>query len=143
MKCKHITHRSYRKQGFWYCRKKKQQITYDECKKCLEIEPRKYKSMKKKSDKLSKLERERDKNIIKKGICQNCKQYSNRLDPHEVFGGSNRQRSIKYGFVKLICRKCHDNEEEIEKMRKETQQEYEKNHTREEFIQLIGKSYLN
>ena len=143
MKCKYITHRNYRKQGFWYCRKNRQQITYDDCKKCLEIEPREYKTMKKKSKKLIKLEKERDKNIVKKGICQNCKQYSYRLDPHEVYGGSNRQRNIKYGFVKLICRKCHDSEKEKKKMKKETQQEYEKKYSREEFIQLIGKSYLD
>lgn len=143
MKCKFITQRSYRKQLFLFCRKNKQQITCDTCKKCLEFEFRNYKPMKKKSNKLSKLERQRDKNIVKKGICQNCDKYSERLDPHEVFGGSNRQRSIKYGFVKRICRSCHNSEDEINKLRKKTQLEFEKNHTREEFIKIIGKSYLD
>lgn len=98
--------------------------------------------MKKKSKKLTKLERQRDKDLIKTGICECCERYSERLDPHEVYGGSNRKRSIKYRFVKLICPKCHHNENQIMQLRKNTQKEYEKNHTRAEFIAIVGKSYL-
>ena len=98
--------------------------------------------MKKKSSKLAKLERDRDKNLTKKGKCQYCGKYSCRLDPHEVYGGSNRQRSIKNKFVALICRKCHDDEEILQIIKKKFQKEYEKTHTRDEFINLIGKSYL-
>lgn len=98
--------------------------------------------MKKKSKKLAKLERQRDKEIVKSGICEFCGKLSKRLDPHEVYGGSNRKRSIAHKFVKLLCRKCHDDEEIINQLRIDTQKEYEKNHTREEFITLIGKSYL-
>lgn len=99
--------------------------------------------IKKKSNKLAKLERQRDKDIIKEGICEFCGRYSKQLDPHEVYGGSNRKRSIKNKFVKLICRKCHDNEDVIKQLRIDTQIEYEKTHTEEEFIKLIGKSYLD
>ncbi len=98
--------------------------------------------IKKKSNKLAKLERQRDKNIVKSGICEYCGQYSKRLDPHEVYGGSNRKRSIKYKFIKLICPKCHSNEAIINQLRKDTQKEFEKEHTREEFIKIIGKSYI-
>ena len=98
--------------------------------------------MKKKSNKLAKLERQRDKNLIKSGICENCGKYSQRLDPHEVYGGSNRKRSIKYKFIKLLCRECHSNENIINQLRIDTQKEYEKSHTKEEFIKLIGKSYI-
>lgn len=98
--------------------------------------------LKKKSSKLAKLERQRDKDIIKEGICEFCGNYSKKLDPHEVYGGSNRKRSIKHKFIKLICRECHSNENIINQLRTETQKEYEKNHTREEFIKLIGKSYI-
>ena len=99
-------------------------------------------NIKKKSSKLAKLERQRDKNIIKSGICDCCHKYSKRLDPHEVYGGSNRQRSMKNGFVKLLCDKCHSNEKKIMQLRKDVQKEYEKTHTRDEFIKLIGKSYI-
>ena len=99
-------------------------------------------AIKKKSKKLAKLERQRDKDIVKEGICEFCGKYSKRLDPHEIFGGSNRKRSIQHKFVKLICPKCHSNEAIINQLRKDTQKEYEKTHTRQEFINLIGKSYL-
>lgn len=102
----------------------------------------KTKQMKKKSNKLAKLERQRDKDIVKEGICEVCGNYSKHLDPHEIFGGSNRKRSIKHKFIKLICRKCHSNEKIINQLRIETQKEYMKTHTEEEFIKLTGKSYL-
>lgn len=98
--------------------------------------------IKKKSKKSAKLERQRDKDIVKEGICEFCGKYSKRLDPHEVYGGSNRKRSIKNKFVKLICPKCHSNEAIINQLRIDMQKEYMKTHTEEEFINLIGKSYL-
>lgn len=99
-------------------------------------------AIKKKSKKLAKLERERDKDIVKEGICEFCGKYSKRLDPHEIFGGSNRKRSIKNKFVKLLCRECHSNEKIINQLRIDTQKKYEKTHTRQEFIDLIGKNYI-
>lgn len=98
--------------------------------------------LKKKSSKLAKLERQRDKELVKEGICEFCGNYSKQLDPHEVYGGSNRKRSIKNKFIKLLCRKCHSNENIINQLRIDTQKEYMKIHTKEEFIKLIGKSYL-
>lgn len=104
--------------------------------------PLKSGQIKKKSKKLSKLERKRDKDIVKEGICEFCGKYSKRLDPHEIFGGSDRKRSIKNKFIKLLCRECHSNEKIINQLRIDTQKEYMKTHTEEEFIKLIGKSYL-
>jgi len=104
-------------------------------KKSVEIE--------KKSSKLAKLERQRDKDITKSGICEFCGKFSKRLDPHEVYGGSNRKRSIKYKFIKLICPECHSDENKIMQLRRDVQKQYEKAHTREEFIEIIGKSYLD
>ena len=149
MICKHLTKRSYQRKAYIYCRSKKKIITFDDCKKCLKFQSREYKELKKsdkplkkKSSKLAKLERDRDKGRIKQGICQCCGKYAERLDPHEIYGGSNRKRSIICGFVRNICRECHENEELILQLRKEIQKEYEKEHSREEFIKLIGKSYL-
>lgn len=104
--------------------------------------PPKSGQIKKKSKKLAKLERQRDKGLVKSGICENCGKFSKRLDPHEIYGGSNRKRSIKYKFVKLLCRECHSNENIINQLRIDTQKEYMKTHTKEEFIELIGKSYI-
>lgn len=99
--------------------------------------------IKKKSSKLSKLERQRDKEIIKSGICEYCEKFSKRLDLHEVYGGSNRKRSILNKFIKRLCRKCHSNPKILKQLKIDTQKEYEKTHTREEFIKLIGRSYLS
>ena len=98
--------------------------------------------IKKRSKKLAKIERQRDKDLTKSGICEYCGNYSKRLDPHEIYGGSNRKRSIKHKFVKLICPRCHSNEEIINQLRIDTQKEFEKKRTREEFIKIIGKSYI-
>lgn len=98
--------------------------------------------LRKRSKKLAKLERQRDKEIIKEGLCEVCGKYSKQLDPHEIYGGSNRKRSIENKFVKLLCRKCHDDEDIIKQLRIETQKEYEKTHTRQGFINLIGKSCI-
>lgn len=137
-----MTRRSKNYEAYWYCRFYKKRINVKNCYKCKSFEIKKYKEIRKKSKKLAKLERNRDKGRIKQGICENCGKYSERLDPHEVYGGSNRLRSIKEGLVIMICRDCHKNEIELEKLRKKYQMFYEKNYTREEFIKLMGKSYF-
>lgn len=104
--------------------------------------PPKSGQMKKKSKKLAKIEIQRDKGLVKSGICEFCGKFSKRLDPHEIYGGSNRKRSIAHKFVKLLCRECHSNENIINQLKIDTQKEYEKTHTRAEFIAIVGKSYL-
>lgn len=98
--------------------------------------------IKKKSSKLAKLERKRDKGIVKEGICEVCGKFSKRLDPHEIYGGSNRQRSIKHKFVKLMCRECHHNNDLLKQLKIDTQKKFEQEKTREEFIKIVGKSYI-
>ena len=43
------------------------------------------KPMKRKSSKLAKLERQRDKDIVKSGKCEYCGKQCKRLDPHEIY----------------------------------------------------------
>ena len=115
MICKHITKRSYQRRAFIWCRKLKKEITWDDCKNCVESEPRENKPIKKKSNKLAKLERNRF-SILTDDLehCYICKKIYFRLVPredlHEIFGGRNRQISMRKGFVVPLCRKCHDNE---------------------------------
>ena len=66
-----------------------------------------------------------------------------KMDLHEIYGGSNRKRSIENGFVVPLCRICHSNEKIIQYLRIKLQKEYEKKHSRDDFIKLIGKSYTN
>jgi len=100
------------------------------------------KTINKVSKKHKKLERNRDKNLNKKGKCDNCGKYYKKLDPHEVYGGSNRKRSIQNNFVALLCRNCHNDKTVLKELKEKYQKEFEKEHTREDFIKIIGKSYL-
>ena len=61
MKCKHLTVRSNKSLKYYFCRIKKQQLqlNLEQCKKCPKFEFKKYKPIKKKSNKLSKLEKKR------------------------------------------------------------------------------------
>jgi hypothetical protein len=70
---------------------------------------------------------------------------------HEVFFGPNRQISIKNGFCVGLCHyhhnlgkkeSVHENHDMDLELKQLYQKEYEKEHTRSEFIKLIGKSYL-
>lgn len=102
-------------------------------------------TIKKKSNKLAKKEKERfsilTKNLEKCYLCQNKKN-----EIHEIYKGCNRQTSMKYGFCIPICRICHSKTEIDSKLdlqlKKKCQKEYEKTHTREKFIQIIGQSYI-
>lgn len=76
---------------------------------------------------------------------------SNQVERHHVFGGSNRNRSEKYGFVVPLRYDLHPNgasasEEgkhlDIE-LKQRCQKYYEEhNGSREDFIKEFGKSYL-
>ena len=70
---------------------------------------------------------------------------------HEVyFGTANRRISVENGFCAGLCHKehnmsarsVHNNRAMDLELKRTYQKEYEKNHTRDDFIKLIGKSYL-
>ena len=142
-KCINFRIRHKNKQPYFYCKCKNDIISLSDCKNCSDFILKRNKPINKMSVKLKKLESQRDKNLIKTGKCQYCNIYCLKLDAHEVYGGSNRRRSIENGFVILLCRKCHSDENIISQLRKTYQKEYEKTHTRADFIKLIGKSYLD
>ena len=123
MICKHITKRSYQRRAFIWCRKLKKEITWEECKNCVEIEPRENKPIKKKSNKLAKLERNRF-SILTNDLehCYICKTMKlrevPRQDLHEIWEGRNRQICMKHGFVAPLCRACHEDENVKEYLKK-------------------------
>ena len=139
MSCKYLSRKLC---GKFRCKFLKTDIDLHNCNNCSYFAFKINNPIKNKSSKLAKLERERDKNIIKIGKCEYCKKFSNRLEAHEIYGGSNRKRSINYGFVVLLCKECHQNNDIILELRRKCQHEFEINHTREEFLEIIGKSYL-
>ena len=68
---------------------------------------------------------------------------------HEVFGGKNRQLSIKYGLQVRLCIEEHHPEvtdkpkgELSTSLKREYQTKFEKDHTHDEFIKLFGQNYL-
>lgn len=97
--------------------------------------------MKYKTNKLKNLEKKRF-SLLTNDLehCFICKKTP--VDIHEIYGGSNRKRSMIYGFCVPLCRKHHQDLETLKYLKEIMQKEYEKEHTREEFIKIIGKSCL-
>lgn len=84
-KCINLRIRQKKYVKYFYCLDKRHIISLVDCNNCLKRNLVRNKTIKKVSKKQSLLEKERDKNLIKKGKCQYCGKYSDRLDPHEVY----------------------------------------------------------
>lgn len=91
----------------------------------------------------------------KNGICFLCAMrgdYRNHqiLHEHHIFGGANRTVSEAEGLKAHLCvthqvdgpEVVHKNVKNMLILRQIGQREYEKTHTREEFIDKFGRSYL-
>lgn len=140
--CKNLLKRQHKYKPYFYCKVLKKEIILPCDKNCSELNLVRNKPIKKVSRKQKQLEKNRfsifTTNFNK---CYYCGK-EGKMDLHEIYGGSNRKRSIENGFVVPLCRICHSNEKIIQYLRIKLQKEYEKNHSREEFIKIIGKSYL-
>lgn len=144
-----VRSKNYRK--YVYCIKLKKDIAYDECSNCEYKEYKKAKpikvnaKIKKKSTKLSKLERNRY-SVMTNDLehCYICNQQ--RCDLHEVFAGSNRKTSMKYGLVIPVCRECHENISNDIKLTKKLHEigkkVFKQVYRAENFIEVFGKSYI-
>lgn len=101
--------------------------------------------MKYKTNKLKKLEQGRM-SILTEDLktCYICKK--NKQDLHEIFEGARRVSSIKYNMVVPLCRYCHnkihtDRELSLH-FKRLCQKEFEKENSREKFIEIFKRSYL-
>ena len=74
-----------------------------------------------------------------------------RMELHHIYFGKNRKVSDKNGFVVHLCPKCHRVDNGVHGknghlmdiyLKKTCQLEFEKDHTRAEFMALIGCNYL-
>ena len=102
--------------------------------------------MRTKSNKLSKLEKERFSVFYELNACCYCGSIY-QLTKHEIFEVRNRQNSMKYGFVLPLCLKCHRKLQEdadfIDKWKKKAQEYFENNiGTREDFLKIFRRNYL-
>ena len=92
------------------------------------------------------------KSIIQKNKeCYVCKTTYNLHLHHIYYGSANRKISDKNGFVVYLCQYHHEgtygvhgkNGKELNmKLKQECEKKYEENHTKEEFISLIGRSFI-
>lgn len=73
-----------------------------------------------------------------------------RLHLHHIYFGANRKISDKNGFTIWLIPELHNmsnqgihfNRDFDLAIKRDCQRKFEENHTREEFIKLIGKNYL-
>ena len=72
------------------------------------------------------------------------------LERHHIYFGKNRKNSDKNGFTVWLCEAHHRGTYGVQgklgeyldfKLKRECQGKYEETHTREEFMQIIGKNY--
>lgn len=82
--------------------------------------------------------------------CFICKTTIN-LHIHHIFGAFNRKKSTKYGLIVPLCARHHNMSDEGVhfnkkldiKLKQLAQLKFELNHTREEFIEIFGRNYLD
>lgn len=104
--------------------------------------------IKQKSSKLAKLEKNRFSILQEENNkCFLCKRTFKKLDKHEAFGGSNRQKSIEHGLVYYLCRECHQ-KADLDKNTRQclhnfAKEKFIKKYSEEKFLKEFGKSYLD
>lgn len=81
--------------------------------------------------------------------CYKCGTIFN-LHKHHIYGGPNRKVSEREGFFIYLCARHHNLSDEgihFDKsfdleVKQECQSKYEESHSRDEFMELIGRNYL-
>ena len=88
------------------------------------------------------------------GWCYLCKR-GGKLVPgsqiHHIYPGPNRKISDAHGFIVSLCLRhhtegkqaVHNNIANMRTIQKDCQREYEKSHSRAEFMRLIGRNYID
>lgn len=102
--------------------------------------------MKKKSNKLRRLEKNRKSVFCELGSCMNCGS-TYQLTKHEIFEGRNRKNSMIYGFVLPLCLECHrklqENKEFNEHWKRKSQEYFEEHYgTHDDFMKTFYRNYL-
>lgn len=145
MNCKNLRIRTKKGVHYKYCTILKKVIK-DECYNCMNKEYKIYSKIKKRSNKLAKMERKRF-SVFTDDLqhCYLCGKPKEEL--HEIYAGRNRKNSMKYGFVLPLCHECHslnqDNPFFNNFWHKNGQEYYECNlGSREAFIYIFKKNYL-
>lgn len=66
------------------------------------------------------------------------------IERHHIFEGRNRKNATKYGMIVPLCKKHHEwvHKTNYQGFKQQAQRNFEKNHTREEFISIFRRNYL-
>lgn len=92
----------------------------------------------------------KQKSILKSNGCYICGNPN--TEEHHVFFGGNRKVSDENGFTVRLCAEHHRGLYGVHGkygymldgyLKRICQREYEKSHSREDFMKLIGRNYLN
>lgn len=94
---------------------------------------------------ISLLRTMRVKKRSKKGFCRMCGTVG-ATEIHHVYPGAYRLKSDKNDFVIELCHACHmsihDDPEKMRALKESTQKAFEKQHSHEEFVRRMGRSWL-
>lgn len=81
----------------------------------------------------------------KRHVCKICGR-SGHTEIHHIFNGPFREKSDINDFVMEVCpechRKLHDNADLLREYKKRTQRFFELSHTHDEWMSLMGRSWL-
>lgn len=111
MKCKHFKIRRKKGKVYYYCTLKKEEVSFSCYQECDKKEYKEYKSIRKRTYKLAKNEKKRFSIIysdLSKCCVNGCMTPYYKVEKNEVYSGSYRNRSIKYGAVCPMCKTHHD-----------------------------------
>lgn len=87
-----------------------------------------------------------------KGICYRCQKYCQTELHHIIHAGCSKKKQERMGLIVYLCPECHrgtygmhgtkgaENDLDMKKM---AQMMYEEDHSREEWMQEIGRNYLD
>ncbi len=143
MNCKYYRTRAKKYKKYGYCIKYKKEVSLF-CKKCNTIEYKEIKTIKKRTNKQAKAEKNR-KSIFTNDLnhCIICGKKRDNL--HEVFFGRNRQLSIRYGLVIPLCIECHRemhrNTGLQEMWHEKGQAIFQKTYPKLDFVNIFRKNY--
>lgn len=85
--------------------------------------------------------------------CYTCGLYAPVEEHHTIFGNANRKISEKYGFKVFLCPEHHRGTAGVHgrlghsldiRLKQDTEKKFiQQGHTKEEWIKLVGKNYLD
>lgn len=157
MKCKYFTIRTKKGIKYNYCRLHRKEITASCCRECVNKEYKQYKTLKSRSNKIAKKEKERF-SIIYPDLTKCCEcglktgDFDKRInmytqvEKNEIFSGSYRLISMDDGMVAPMCIYCHKIFHKDIMMnlyyKAKFQKEYLKTHSLEDFIARYGQDFI-